>query len=114
MASIKDSGKRQDYPSGMRRDIQEGKPNFWLCLARDMPYDEQLITRWAQHMEGGAKKYGERNWQLANSQEELERFKSSAVRHLMQALLGETDEDHYAAVVFNVNAIVYLEWKLRK
>lgn len=66
----KDSGKRQDFDSGMRRDIQEGKPRYDLCY---LP----MFTRWAELMDRGAEKYGERNWEKANSKEELERFKSS-------------------------------------
>lgn len=107
----KDSGKRETYESGMRRDIQTGKPDFSLCLAKDMPYNEQLLTRWAELMARGAEKYGKRNWELAESDEELERFKASAMRHFMQWFLGETDEDHAAAVIFNLNAAEYVKWK---
>lgn len=107
----KDSGKRQNYKSGMRRDVQEGKPDFFLCLT-DAPYEEQLLTRWAALMERGATKYGRRNWQLADSEEELERFKSSAFRHFMQWISGEDDEDHAAAVLFNINAAEYTKYKL--
>lgn len=109
-----DSGERQNYDSGMRRDLQDGKPNFHLIMAADMPYEEQLVTRWAALMERGAIKYGNRNWELANSSEELERFKASAFRHMIQGLCGEADEDHWAAVCFNINAIVYTEWKLEQ
>lgn len=109
--TTKDSGKRQDYASGMRRDTQEGKPDFSLILT-DLPYDEQLITRWAGLMARGAEKYGRRNWQLACSEEELERFKASAFRHFMQWISGEDDEDHAAAVLFNVNAAEYVKSKL--
>lgn len=109
----KDSGKRIDYPSGMRRDTQENKPDFYLCLT-DQPYEEQLLTRWAALMARGAEKYGRRNWQLASSEEELERFKSSAIRHLMQWITGNEDEDHAAAVLFNINAAEYVKYKLRE
>lgn len=111
--TTKDSGKRQNYDSGMRRDIQEGKPDFFLCLT-DLPYGDQMLTRWAELMERGASKYGRRNWQLAASEEELERFKSSAFRHFMQWIAGETDEDHAAAVFFNINAAEYVKHKLEK
>ena len=107
----KDSGKRQDYESGMRRDTQEGKPDFSLLLT-DLPYDEQLLTRWASLMERGATKYGRRNWQLACSQEELDRFKASAFRHFVQWVTGQDDEDHAAAVLFNINAAEYVKSKL--
>lgn len=108
----KDSGKRQDYASGMRRDLQDGKPDFFLILAQDMPYDKQMLTRWAGLMERGASKYGKRNWEKANSTEELERFKSSAMRHFMQWIAGETDEDHASAVFFNITAAEYVKWKM--
>lgn len=110
----KDSGKRIDYPSGMRRDIQEGKPDFALIMAEELPYEEQLLTRWAALMQRGAEKYGERNWEKANSKDELRRFWKSAFRHFIQAMCGLTDEDHFAAVLFNLNAIVFLQWKMRQ
>lgn len=107
----KDSGKRQDYNSGMVRDLQDGKPDFSLILT-DQPYTDQLLTRWAALMERGATKYGRRNWQLACSEEELDRFKASAFRHFMQWITGEDDEDHAAAVLFNINAAEYVRGKL--
>lgn len=109
----KDSGKRQDYDSGMRRDIQDGKPDFSLILT-DQPYHDQLLTRWAELMERGAVKYGRRNWQLANSEEELARFKASAYRHFVQWITGETDEDHCVATWFNMQAAEYVKWKIKQ
>lgn len=108
----KDSGARQDYKSGMRRDLQEGKADFHLCLPKDMPYSKQLFTRWAELMSRGRDKYGLRNWELANSKEELERFKSSAFRHFIQWVSDEDDEDHAAAVIFNLNSAEYVKWKM--
>lgn len=109
----KDSGKRQEYASGMRRDLQDGKPDFSLLLA-EIPYDEQMLTRWAALMTRGAEKYGRRNWQMANSTEELERFKASAFRHFVQWISGEDDEDHAAAVFFNINAAEYVKVVMEK
>ena len=108
----KDSGERKKFNSGMRRDTQKDKPRFDLINPLDLPYNETLLYRWAMLMFRGAEKYGNRNWEKANSQEELDRFKSSAERHFRQAMDGETDEDHFAAVLFNLNAIVYLQYKL--
>jgi len=105
--TTKDSGKRQDYASGMRRDVQDNKARY------DLVY-EPMLTRWAELMARGAEKYGENNWQLANSPEELSRFRASAYRHFVQGMRGDTDEDHFAAVIFNLSAIVYLEDKLEK
>jgi hypothetical protein len=109
----KDSGKRQEYNSGMKRDIQDNKPRFDLILPLEQPYDETLLYRWGMLLERGMTKYGYRNWEKANSLEEFNRFKASAWRHFVQAMNGETDEDHLAAIVFNLNAICFLQSKLK-
>lgn len=99
---VLDSGVREEYASGMRRDTQDGKIDFTLA------FDGPLIERYAAHLTKGAEKYGKRNWQLASSEEELDRFRSSAARHFHQWLRGDQDEDHFAAVVFNLNAAEYV------
>jgi HNH endonuclease/NUMOD4 motif-containing protein/dATP/dGTP diphosphohydrolase len=108
----KDSGKRVDFESGMRRDTQDGKPRWDLLFVPGMPYEDQPLNRVAALMQRGAEKYGDNNWTLADSEEELIRFKASAARHFAQWFSGETDEDHAAAVWFNVAAAEYLKWKL--
>lgn len=104
--TIKDSGEREDFPSGMRRDTEDGKPDYTLI------FDGPLVDRYAEHMTKGALKYGARNWQNACSREELERFRRSAARHFRQWLRGDTDEDHLAATVFNLNAHAFVEARL--
>lgn len=106
----KDSGKRQDYDSGMRRDLQEGKPRYDLVIPLDC--ENPMLKRWAELLERGMSKYGYRNWELSNSVEELIRFQSSAFRHFVQWQMGEKDEDHAAAVFFNIQAYEYLSEKL--
>lgn len=101
----KDSGVREEYDSGMVRDTQDGKPDYTLI-------DRAFLKRWAELMTRGAEKYGRENWRNANSQAELDRFKSSANRHLIQWLDGETDEDHAAAVAFNLAAAEYTKNQL--
>jgi hypothetical protein len=103
----KDSGERQDFKSGMVRDIQEGKPRYDLI-------DPKFLKRFAELMARGAVKYGENNWQLANSGEEMDRFKASAFRHFMQWFEGQEDEDHAAAIAFNVMAAEHLKRRLGK
>jgi len=97
----KDSGKRETYDSGMVRDVRDGKTRYDLV-------DRTMLKRWAELMGRGADKYGDDNWRLANSDAELKRFKESAFRHFMQWLEGETDEDHAAAVFFNIAAAEYV------
>jgi hypothetical protein len=105
MNTVKDSGKRVEFATGMVRDTQEGKPRFDLL---DIPF----LTRWAAHMAAGAVKYGEENWRKASTAEELTRFKASAFRHFIQWFVGETDEDHAAAIAFNVSAAEMVKGKL--
>lgn len=90
----KDSGQRQEFESGMVRDIQTDKPRYDLV---DMP----LLRRWAELMARGAKKYGENNWRKAATEEEMKRFASSLLRHTFQLLEGDRTEDHAAAICFN-------------
>lgn len=110
--TIKDSGKREECQSGMKREIKVGKPRFDLIIPKDQVYEETLLYRWAMILEKGIAKYGDRDWEKADSVKDLERFKASAFRHFVQAMSNETEEDHIAAVVFNLNAIVYLMDKL--
>ena len=101
----KDSGKRIEYMSGMHRDTNRDKARYDLI-------DLSMLRRWAELMSRGAIKYGERNWEKANSIEEYNRFKESAFRHLVQWFAGETDEDHAAAVLFNIAAAEYVKIKI--
>lgn len=91
----KDSGRREEFKTGMVRDTQDDKPRYDLI-------DGPFLKRWAELMARGAKKYGENNWKKAATQEELSRFRSSAARHLFQWLEGDVTEDHAAAVAFNL------------
>lgn len=110
---LKDSGKRVEFESGMRRDTNENKPRFDLIIPETQQYEETLLYRIAMQLQKGMAKYGYRNWELANSKEELIRFKTSAWRHFIQAMSGNIDEDHFAACAFNLNALVYLMDKMK-
>lgn len=91
---VKDSGARITHISGMLKEAAD-KPRFTL-----IPLD--FLTRLADHMTKGAKKYGPNNWRLGCTETELEGFYDSAYRHLVAWLNGETDEDHAAAICANV------------
>ena len=102
----KDSGKRKDYASGMRRDSTEGKPRFDLIPIPPLKRLAELYAR-------GAEKYGDSNWALANSEEELQRFKASAWRHFIAWASGEeTGEDEAIATVWNIFAYETIKDKL--
>ncbi len=102
--TTKDSGERATFASGMVRDTNKGKARFDLLLAEGISYGNQFLTRVAELFARGAEKYTDRNWEQANSTEELGRMKESAFRHFIQWMSGEDDEDHAAAVVFNLLA----------
>lgn len=112
--STKDSGERQRYSTGMQRDVNDGKPRFSLIMPKLLPYDEQMLTRLASLLGRGAEKYDARNWEQACTEEELERFFDSADRHYMQWRMNETDEDHAAAVWFNITGAEYVKYRLRE
>ena len=104
--TVKDSGARRQFESGMVRDITDGKTDYALVL------DGPMFERWAVHLTKGAAKYEKRNWMKAEGREEYERFRESAFRHFLQWYRGETDEDHAAAVIFNMNGCEYVKTKL--
>lgn len=89
---LKDSGGRQEFDTGARRDLQTGKgrPDLISTIFK---------TRLALVMERGAEKYGDRNWELGMP---LSRLAASAMRHLDQAFEGQTDEDHLGQAAFNI------------
>jgi hypothetical protein len=107
-----DSGKRAEFASGMVRDTDDGKPRFDLLFPVGVPFADQFLTRCAALMARGAAKYAARNWEQADSTVELDRMKSSAARHFAQWVAGEVDEDHAAAVVFNLLAAETTAWKI--
>lgn len=103
---VKDSGRREEFSGGMRRDTTESKIDYTLVL------DGPLIERLAEHLTKGAKKYDKRNWLKAQGSAEYERFRESAFRHFLQWYRGDLDEDHFAAVIFNLNGAEYVKSKL--
>lgn len=110
---MKDSGERVIYTSGMVREPQGLRPRIDLLIPEGVPYEHQFLVRCGMLMARGALKYAERNWEQAKTQEDLERFKASAARHFFQWLTGEVEEDHAAAVTFNVMAAEAVKYKMR-
>ena len=103
---IKDSGKRKQFSTGMQRDSGD-----------KIQYDlipQFIIDRMADHLTKGAKKYSSRNWEKAETEEELERFIASAERHFNAWASGETDEDHVSALIFNLIGTEMVIAKLNK
>ena len=95
----KDSGERQDFTSGARRDISRGKDRYDLIPLK-------ALKRWAGLMGRGAEKYGDRNWEKGMP---ATRFSESALRHFFQYMEGDRTEDHLAAVLFNIGSMIHFE-----
>lgn len=95
----KDSGERQDFTSGAKRDTQSGKSRYDLIPPGPLKRLADLYAR-------GAEKYGEANWQKGMP---TSRMLASLMRHLESYRLGDREEDHLAAVVWNAFAIMHFE-----
>lgn len=75
-------------------------------------HSDICLTRHVSGANGTLIKANNRNWEQANGQEELDRMKASALRHAEQWFHGETDEDHAAAIFFNVMAYETTKYKM--
>lgn len=105
----RDSGDRTQYASGMVRDRNDDKTRYDLVIPKE---GVCMFDRWAELLTRGAAKYAARNWEKANSQEEYEEFIQSAWRHFRKWDRGDQDEDHAAAVFFNIQGAEYVRGKL--
>lgn len=94
---VVDSGQREQFSTGSQRDSQAGKGRFDL-----IPF--LPIERLAQHFENGAAKYDDDNWKKGQP---LKQYVNSAMRHLYKISEGMTDEDHAAAVMWNMAALIW-------
>lgn len=106
----KDSGERKEYSTGMKRDVQTGKPRYDLIGTSGW----NMVKRWAELMARGAEKYGDLNFEKAATEEELLRFRASFLRHAIQYYMGDTDEDHASACYFNIAGVEMVKAKLEK
>lgn len=95
--TIKDSGQRQEFATGSRRDTDEGKPRLSLI-------PPLVLSRLAMVYTNGAKKYGDNNWQKGQP---LSRYYDSAMRHMLAAREGREDEDHLFQAAWNMAAIAW-------
>ena len=109
---VKDSGDHHAEASGMVRSSTAGKIDY------ETVFNGPMLDRWAIHLTKGAAVYpdqpdGTPNWMLANGEAELRRARKSALRHFRQWLRGDRDEDHAAAVYFNLNLAEYVRDKIQ-
>ena len=101
---VSDSGKMENFNTGSIRDSRAGKGRYDLI-------SPIALRRLAVHYENGAAKYSERNWEKGQP---MSRYFDSAVRHLYRYLEGSREEDHLAAAVWNVMAMIHTEELVEK
>ena len=99
----KDSGKREDFKTGARRDIQLDKPRYDLIPPSALKRLADLYSR-------GAVKYGENNFQKGIP---FKRVYASMYRHMIQFAEGENTEDHLAAVAWNAFALMFYQEQIK-
>lgn len=92
------------FGTGSQRDTRVGKGRYDLLSPIVMERD-------AKHMENGAVKYGDRNWEKGQP---LSRYIDSAMRHIQKFLMGFRDEDHLAAARWNLGALMHTEHMIRR
>jgi len=100
----KDSGKRENFDTGARRDVQVDKPRYDLVPVSALKRLADLYAR-------GAVKYGENNYQKGIP---YSRVYASLFRHLIQFREGDKSEDHLAAVAWNAFALMLYQDEIEK
>ena len=100
--SLKDSGERRQFDTGAIRDRAVGKGRYDLLST-------QMLMRLARHYEAGSIKYSDRNWEKGMP---IGVYVDAAMRHFIKYIAGWNDEDHLAAVLWNIAAIMFMEERL--
>lgn len=95
--TVKDTGGRREFTTGSRRDLATGKvrPDLVGVFSR---------MRLGAHLALGCIKYGAHNWTRGQPSST---YWESAMRHVLLAELGLEDEDHLAAILFNIGGIIH-------
>lgn len=97
--ATRSSGRQDSWDSGTVRDTSENKPRYDLIPPEPLRRLAMLYYR-------GGQLYGDHNWAKGAP---CSRFLASAQRHLEQARAGDRDEDHWAAVIWNIMGIMHFE-----
>jgi transcriptional regulator with XRE-family HTH domain len=101
-ARINDGGTRVSFDSGAIREGRVGKGRYDLLT----PVGLRRLAEW---YELGAKKYDDRNWEKGLP---ISGCMESAMRHWVKYMDGQTDEDHLAAIAWNVFSVMHFEEKM--
>lgn len=94
--------KNRQFDTGAQRDTGDGKLRMSLIPQQEL---KRVMKRYLD----GADKYGENNWMKGMP---LSVYYDCAHRHLEAWWRGENDEDHAAAVVWNMLCAMWTETKV--
>jgi hypothetical protein len=104
-AAVQDhGGEHKVFATGAKREVLPGKGRYDLIPPTP-------IHRLAVHYENGAKKYDARNWEKGLP---LSQFLDCAERHLNKFKRGMRDEDHLAAVLWNISGYIETERRIQE
>jgi hypothetical protein len=92
--------------SDLLREDKTGKPDFTI-----VPFGP--LTRIANRFTEGAKKYERDNYKCCTL-DQLQTYRESALRHLMQYVDGQDSEDHLSAAAVNIMILMYVEDKYKE
>jgi hypothetical protein len=95
--TLKDSGERIVHETGGMREPHGTR-------ARPVLLSPMVLRRLGEHMQAGAEKYEERNWEKGLP---LSSFFDSAMRHMFDLQEGKTDEDHAIAALWNIHGFIH-------
>lgn len=95
--------KINELPSGAIRD-NIGKINFFLI-------PQIFLERLAVHFTNGDEKHGRNNWRQGLP---LHWFVESIYRHLNKLIIGDTSEDHLAALGWNIATFMWTQNELKQ
>lgn len=93
----------EKFSTGSVRDNRDGKGRYDLI-------PPEAVHELAIHFEEGAKKYGDRNWELGQP---ISRIMDSAFRHAFQYMAGRKDENHLGAACWNLMAAIAIRARVR-
>ena len=93
------SKKNRQFKTGAQRDISDGKTRMSLIPQEEL---KRVMKRYLD----GAEKYGENNWMNGMP---LSVYYDCAHRHLEAWWNNRDDEDHAAAVVWNMLCAMWTE-----
>lgn len=94
-------GEREDYKWRILRAIE--LTGYLIATDEGCSSFSVSYTRLAIHYQNGAKKYDKNNWRKGQP---VSRYYDSGMRHLWKIEQNLQDEDHYAALLWNLVAII--------